>query len=108
MIRRPPRSTLFPYTTLFRSRGGTGRYAEGVEVPWGDGRSGGAAPAGPASGAGRGCYDHVHCGFTVAGRLLPLARGMVVVGLRVGPRLMPAASASPGLRKGAGSGSDRG
>src|SRR3712207_7289544 len=32
MIRRPPRSTLFPYTTLFRSRGsccssGRGRYA---------------------------------------------------------------------------------
>src|SRR2546426_9221494 len=26
MIRRPPRSTLFPYTTLFRSRGD--RYAE--------------------------------------------------------------------------------
>src|SRR5258705_7107133 len=24
MIRRPPRSTLFPYTTLFRSRGGAG------------------------------------------------------------------------------------
>src|SRR5258708_25093425 len=24
MIRRPPRSTLFPYTTLFRSRNGTG------------------------------------------------------------------------------------
>src|SRR3712207_7345816 len=24
MIRRPPRSTLFPYTTLFRSRGGHG------------------------------------------------------------------------------------
>src|SRR3989454_10360491 len=24
MIRRPPRSTLFPYTTLFRSSGGTG------------------------------------------------------------------------------------
>src|SRR3712207_8736201 len=24
MIRRPPRSTLFPYTTLFRSRDGTG------------------------------------------------------------------------------------
>src|SRR5256885_11719363 len=23
MIRRPPRSTLFPYTTLFRSQGGT-------------------------------------------------------------------------------------
>src|SRR3712207_7571762 len=25
MIRRPPRSTLFPYTTLFRSRNGNGR-----------------------------------------------------------------------------------
>src|SRR2546429_4800423 len=25
MIRRPPRSTLFPYTTLFRSPGGEGR-----------------------------------------------------------------------------------
>src|SRR6266536_3097383 len=25
MIRRPPRSTLFPYTTLFRSRGTAGR-----------------------------------------------------------------------------------
>src|SRR3989442_2149730 len=24
MIRRPPRSTLFPYTTLFRSQGGNG------------------------------------------------------------------------------------
>src|SRR2546427_1894641 len=33
MIRRPPRSTLFPYTTLFRSRG----------------------PAVPAGGRGRGC-----------------------------------------------------
>src|SRR2546430_10437328 len=30
MIRRPPRSTLFPYTTLFRSRrrGGVGAHAE--------------------------------------------------------------------------------
>src|SRR2546430_12077042 len=29
MIRRPPRSTLFPYTTLFRSRGGRPvRYVE--------------------------------------------------------------------------------
>src|SRR2546430_17205809 len=25
MIRRPPRSTLFPYTTLFRSQGGAAR-----------------------------------------------------------------------------------
>src|SRR5438876_7809196 len=26
MIRRPPRSTLFPYTTLFRSQAGRGRH----------------------------------------------------------------------------------
>src|SRR3712207_7287606 len=26
MIRRPPRSTLFPYTTLFRSSGNLGRF----------------------------------------------------------------------------------
>src|SRR2546426_5783563 len=30
MIRRPPRSTLFPYTTLFRSRGILEAYARGV------------------------------------------------------------------------------
>src|SRR5258708_20776433 len=29
MIRRPPRSTLFPYTTLFRSRSDIGRYQLG-------------------------------------------------------------------------------
>src|SRR3712207_3084068 len=28
MIRRPPRSTLFPYTTLFRSNGGTQPYSQ--------------------------------------------------------------------------------
>src|SRR2546425_3261757 len=28
MIRRPPRSTLFPYTTLFRSRDGRRRHLE--------------------------------------------------------------------------------
>src|SRR2546426_4301430 len=32
MIRRPPRSTLFPYTTLFRSRGVSRRFAVGGEV----------------------------------------------------------------------------
>src|SRR6266496_6022923 len=39
MIRRPPRSTLFPYTTLFRSGdwGDRGRSARGV--PWSDARS---------------------------------------------------------------------
>src|SRR5256885_9914313 len=45
MIRRPPRSTLFPYTTLFRSResaGGEGRRPDdrgaGHRVPGRDGR----------------------------------------------------------------------
>src|SRR3712207_8927548 len=37
MIRRPPRSTLFPYTTLFRSAaardGGDGRDASAVRAP---------------------------------------------------------------------------
>src|SRR5256885_10799591 len=45
MIRRPPRSTLFPYTTLFRSRAADGRGAEGGD------RLGG--PGGAAAG-GRG------------------------------------------------------
>src|ERR1039457_545579 len=37
MIRRPPRSTLFPYTTLFRSGGGDqARELHGIE-PWGFG-----------------------------------------------------------------------
>src|SRR5690348_17646195 len=31
MIRRPPRSTLFPYTTLFRSPGNTGQDSQGPE-----------------------------------------------------------------------------
>src|SRR2546423_12706712 len=30
MIRRPPRSTLFPYTTLFRSRRGSGSPGQGT------------------------------------------------------------------------------
>src|SRR5256885_5113635 len=36
MIRRPPRSTLFPYTTLFRSARGSGlgaRFIRSVESP---------------------------------------------------------------------------
>src|SRR5690349_22996969 len=33
MIRRPPRSTLFPYTTLFRSRRARGPRGQGVRRP---------------------------------------------------------------------------
>src|SRR5256884_4567836 len=32
MIRRPPRSTLFPYTTLFRSLGGVPRVRDAVQI----------------------------------------------------------------------------
>src|SRR3712207_7526890 len=32
MIRRPPRSTLFPYTTLFRAGRGVGRGVDGVTL----------------------------------------------------------------------------
>src|SRR5256885_2379237 len=38
MIRRPPRSTLFPYTTLFRSRRAAELLAQGKVVGWFDGR----------------------------------------------------------------------
>src|SRR5690349_23959960 len=54
MIRRPPRSTLFPYTTLFRSqilRGCSGTFdGNGVLTPCADRR-----PAGPAGPDGTGC-----------------------------------------------------
>src|SRR5438128_9436625 len=33
MIRRPPRSTLFPYTTLFRSRGRPRRRERAADLP---------------------------------------------------------------------------
>src|SRR2546429_3718134 len=34
MIRRPPRSTLFPYTTLFRSQALARRYRFPLDAPW--------------------------------------------------------------------------
>src|SRR3712207_8727135 len=51
MIRRPPRSTLFPYTTLFRSRRGLvrGRITARGKVRAGQER-GAASRAGPACG----------------------------------------------------------
>src|SRR5256884_4884643 len=53
MIRRPPRSTLFPYTTLFRSHA-EGDLAEGDDVVFDGDRLGdaGAVQEGPVRGAG--------------------------------------------------------
>src|SRR2546425_8786191 len=48
MIRRPPRSTLFPYTTLFRSRAGRGRGRDRARAP---------ALPGAAGRVGRGGRD---------------------------------------------------
>src|SRR2546422_6385509 len=50
MIRRPPRSTLFPYTTLFRSQTEqeqAGEPSECSKTNWGGGRDGAATPIGP-------------------------------------------------------------
>src|SRR2546426_8359420 len=52
MIRRPPRSTLFPYTTLFRSV-----FAERDGVK--------QAPPGPSGGARGGFVDRGHNGVVV-------------------------------------------
>src|SRR2546430_6675841 len=38
MIRRPPRSTLFPYTTLFRSLVGGPGFIRGTHTSWRNGR----------------------------------------------------------------------
>src|SRR5689334_23566332 len=51
MIRRPPRSTLFPYTTLFRSRTGAGtagRRGRSRRTERGRGRGRRRAPTWPA------------------------------------------------------------
>src|SRR2546423_10465910 len=47
MIRRPPRSTLFPYTTLFRSAG-----VVGVFTPWNSSAGSIAIKVAPAIAAG--------------------------------------------------------
>src|SRR5438105_8135004 len=49
MIRRPPRSTLFPYTTLFRSRGGCRRPAGRLHHPH---------HLGPGAAGGRRSEEH--------------------------------------------------
>src|SRR5919112_5181777 len=91
MIRRPPRSTLFPYTTLFRSaprwdsaggRGGfegAGSHAalydggqQGARDGWGGDRGrreGGAAPASLGARAACRAWERTGTGVGLAGRL---------------------------------------
>src|SRR3712207_8917984 len=64
MIRRPPRSTLFPYTTLFRSVGGRVD-GHGLRGDLDDAAVGGS---GPNAGAG------VHGGTHLRGRHVPHVR----------------------------------
>src|SRR3712207_8688618 len=57
MIRRPPRSTLFPYTTLFRSGQGTQR----PRPPRGDARPRGRRPSG-STVTRRSVHGHTEAG----------------------------------------------
>src|SRR3989475_12663755 len=71
MIRRPPRSTLFPYTTLFRSHDRRHPVVPGVSPP-GDGR-----PGVPTGGPGRHlprARRHASPGWRGASRADPAAR----------------------------------
>src|SRR5258708_29068751 len=53
MIRRPPRSTLFPYTTLFRSRPGAPTSRPAFDERLAPGRRIGRRPPGTAQGRDR-------------------------------------------------------
>src|SRR3712207_7711855 len=71
MIRRPPRSTLFPYTTLFRSDQG----GQLPHLPRGSGtRAGGPVPPDPGPGARPGRVGAVRGSADLAGRLLEPVR----------------------------------
>src|SRR2546427_5496614 len=53
MIRRPPRSTLFPYTTLFRSQPAARRATTGIRRHTAARRGGASRGRSGAAGAGR-------------------------------------------------------
>src|SRR2546422_8289837 len=86
MIRRPPRSTLFPYTTLFRSTLSAGGGAGGVAGA--DGTGFGDAAAGGAAGA--------------AGLASPPAGGTAAAGLSAGDRKSTRLNSSHGYNSYAG------
>src|SRR2546421_12843269 len=100
MIRRPPRSTLFPYTTLFRSQVSAGRWlfsnldslASGLANHYDQGLGNSAGPSGvDFHAAGLGLYAQ--------DRWLPTARLTLTVGLRLDlPFLPDAVATNPALR----------
>src|SRR5437879_13199708 len=53
MLRRPPRSTLFPYTTLFRSVAGPGKHQPAGDAGTLDHRNGGLGHLPPAAAQDR-------------------------------------------------------
>src|SRR5256885_12221824 len=60
MIRRPPRSTLFPYTTLFRSDVKAKLKAQHIETPsWGYGNGGTRFKVFAWEGAARNIYEKI-------------------------------------------------
>src|SRR5256885_2243747 len=83
MIRRPPRSTLFPYTTLFRSVA-LGWHGRGLDA----GLRPGLAGAWAAGGARRRAINGGHAGCCLPGPLRPPG------GRR--PRGLPARATPPG------------
>src|SRR3989449_9128840 len=95
MIRRPPRSTLFPYTTLFRSTydyGATGNTVRVYIIDTGIRQShvdfgGRAIPGQDEIGDGFGtndCFGHgTHVSGTSGGYTYGMAKGVVLVAVRV-------------------------
>src|SRR2546429_3519913 len=74
MIRRPPRSTLFPYTTLFRSRGGADLGVAGRDVL--------------AEHGGEGLYQPVDLGIAACRMMVAVRKGFdYEAAVRQGARL---------------------
>src|SRR5258708_26673857 len=79
MIRRPPRSTLFPYTTLFRSRRQCRRAGPRPAAAARAGRIGGGAMRGEDNGGGWGVLAGSTVLFMYLAELVPGLLAVVVL-----------------------------
>src|SRR4030042_1992948 len=81
MIRRPPRSTLFPYTTLFRSVSGeNGRHSGGVRAPLPSQAASGVLRRASVSAPGRAGAGHPDAAWlrgTAGGLTVPAQRALL-------------------------------